>query len=139
MTNTKGSPPLSRGRRLDLAWTTCPRERLTSGNLATLIRDKHVVGGTTKPDDLPERSAPRRVHDDQVRDLSARAPMWTQLSARSPPRTAQRVRPVPATRISARTVWTAASPASRPPSAPPDRTCRGPLDRLKTVDRPNRW
>jgi transaldolase len=48
------------------------RERLTSGNLAALIRDKHVVGVTTNPTIFASALAHGESYDAQVRDLAAR-------------------------------------------------------------------
>ncbi|WP_156756480.1 transaldolase [Actinokineospora pegani] len=48
------------------------RERLTSGNLAELIRDKHVVGVTTNPTIFAGALADGAAYDDQVRELAAR-------------------------------------------------------------------
>ncbi|MEU6643007.1 transaldolase [Saccharomonospora sp. NPDC046836] len=48
------------------------RERLTSGNLAELIRDKHVVGVTTNPTIFAAALSNGAVYDDQVRELAAR-------------------------------------------------------------------
>ncbi|SDC15358.1 transaldolase [Actinokineospora iranica] len=48
------------------------RERLTSGNLAELIRDKHVVGVTTNPTIFAAALSDGEAYDAQVRDLVAR-------------------------------------------------------------------
>lgn len=48
------------------------RERLTSGNLAELIRDKHVVGVTTNPTIFANALSNGEAYDEQVRDLAAR-------------------------------------------------------------------
>jgi transaldolase len=48
------------------------RERLTSGNLAALIRDKHVVGVTTNPTIFAAALANGASYDEQVRQLAAR-------------------------------------------------------------------
>ncbi|WP_424186024.1 transaldolase [Actinokineospora sp. G85] len=48
------------------------RERLTSGNLAELIRDKHVVGVTTNPTIFAGALADGAAYDEQVRELAAR-------------------------------------------------------------------
>jgi len=48
------------------------RERLTSGNLAELIRDKHVVGVTTNPTIFAGALANGEAYDEQVRELAAR-------------------------------------------------------------------
>ncbi|HWE87858.1 MAG TPA: transaldolase [Pseudonocardiaceae bacterium] len=49
------------------------RERLTSGNLAALIRDKHVVGVTTNPTIFAAALANGASYDEQVRQLAARS------------------------------------------------------------------
>ncbi|MFC4002290.1 transaldolase [Prauserella oleivorans] len=48
------------------------RERLTSGNLAELIRDQHVVGVTTNPTIFANALSNGKAYDEQVRDLAAR-------------------------------------------------------------------
>ncbi|GAA1976142.1 transaldolase [Amycolatopsis minnesotensis] len=48
------------------------RERLNSGNLAGLIRDKHVVGVTTNPTIFANALADGEAYDEQVRELAAR-------------------------------------------------------------------
>jgi transaldolase len=48
------------------------RERLNSGNLAALIRDKHVVGVTTNPTIFANALAKGEAYDEQVRELAAR-------------------------------------------------------------------
>ena len=48
------------------------RERLTSGNLAALIRDKHVVGVTTNPTIFQSALHNGESYDEQVRALAAR-------------------------------------------------------------------
>jgi transaldolase len=48
------------------------RERLNSGNLAALIRDKHVVGVTTNPTIFAAALANGASYDEQVRQLAAR-------------------------------------------------------------------
>jgi transaldolase len=48
------------------------RERLNSGNLAGLIRDKHVVGVTTNPTIFANALSDGEAYDEQVRDLAAR-------------------------------------------------------------------
>ena len=48
------------------------RERLTSGNLADLIRDKHVVGVTTNPTIFAGALSDGEAYDEQVRELAAR-------------------------------------------------------------------
>ncbi|HEX3789460.1 MAG TPA: transaldolase [Pseudonocardiaceae bacterium] len=48
------------------------RERLTSGNLASLISDKHVVGVTTNPTIFAGALSHGESYDEQVRELAAR-------------------------------------------------------------------
>jgi transaldolase len=48
------------------------RERLTSGGLAALVRDKHVVGVTTNPTIFQKAISGSAVYDDQVSDLAVR-------------------------------------------------------------------
>src|SRR4051812_22180012 len=48
------------------------RERLESGNLAELIRDKHVVGVTTNPTIFATALSKGESYDAQVRELAAR-------------------------------------------------------------------
>ncbi|KID30307.1 transaldolase [Prauserella rugosa] len=48
------------------------RERLNSGNLAELIRDKHVVGVTTNPTIFANALSDGEAYDEQVRELAAR-------------------------------------------------------------------
>ncbi|MFD8495357.1 transaldolase [Amycolatopsis sp. NPDC059657] len=48
------------------------RERLDSGNLAALVRDKHVVGVTTNPTIFANALAKGDAYDAQVRELAAR-------------------------------------------------------------------
>src|SRR5215467_6533078 len=48
------------------------RERLTSGNLVELIRDKHVVGVTTNPTIFATALSDGEAYDAQVRELAAR-------------------------------------------------------------------
>jgi transaldolase len=48
------------------------RERLTSGNLAALIRDKHVVGVTTNPTIFQNALHDGESYAEQVRELAAR-------------------------------------------------------------------
>ncbi|MGQ0838946.1 transaldolase [Actinokineospora sp.] len=48
------------------------RERLTSGSLAELIRDKHVVGVTTNPTIFAGALSDGEAYDGQVRELAAR-------------------------------------------------------------------
>lgn len=48
------------------------RQRLTSGNLAALIADKHVVGVTTNPTIFAGALSHGESYDEQVRELAAR-------------------------------------------------------------------
>jgi transaldolase len=48
------------------------RERLVSGTLAELVRDKHVVGVTTNPTIFQKAITGSSLYDDQIRDLSRR-------------------------------------------------------------------
>jgi transaldolase len=48
------------------------RERLRTGNLADLVRDKEVVGVTTNPSIFQKALANGAAYDDQVRDLALR-------------------------------------------------------------------
>ncbi|GAA1191215.1 transaldolase [Prauserella alba] len=48
------------------------RDRINSGNLAELIRDKHVVGVTTNPTIFAGALADGEAYDEQVRELAAR-------------------------------------------------------------------
>ncbi|GAB2967331.1 transaldolase [Amycolatopsis acidiphila] len=48
------------------------RERLNSGNLAGLIRDKHVVGVTTNPTIFANALSDGEAYDEQVRELADR-------------------------------------------------------------------
>ncbi|RZS29777.1 transaldolase [Herbihabitans rhizosphaerae] len=48
------------------------RERLNSGNLAELVRDKSVVGVTTNPTIFANALADGEAYDEQVRELAAR-------------------------------------------------------------------
>jgi transaldolase len=48
------------------------RRRLNTGNLAELIRDKHVVGVTSNPTIFAKALADAEDYDDQVRELAAR-------------------------------------------------------------------
>jgi transaldolase len=48
------------------------RERLATGNLATLIRDKHVVGVTTNPTIFASALAHGESYDQHIRELAAR-------------------------------------------------------------------
>jgi transaldolase len=48
------------------------RERLTTGSLATLIRDFHVVGVTTNPTIFQKAISGSPTYDEQVRDLARR-------------------------------------------------------------------
>src|SRR5262245_10752810 len=48
------------------------RERLVTGNLAALIRDRQVVGVTSNPTIFAAALADAEVYDQQVRELAAR-------------------------------------------------------------------
>ena len=48
------------------------RERLTSGNLADLVENKHVVGVTSNPTIFQKALEKSLAYDDQVRDLKVR-------------------------------------------------------------------
>ncbi len=48
------------------------RERLDSGNLADLVRDKHLVGVTTNPTIFQKALSQGAAYDDQMRDLALR-------------------------------------------------------------------
>jgi transaldolase len=48
------------------------RERLTSGNLAALVRDKHVVGVTSNPTIFAKALEHAEDYDSQVRELASR-------------------------------------------------------------------
>ena len=48
------------------------RERLVTGTLAELVRDKHVVGVTTNPTIFQKAISGSSLYDDQVRDLARR-------------------------------------------------------------------
>ncbi|XRQ15649.1 transaldolase [Actinomadura welshii] len=48
------------------------RERLRTGNLAELVKDKHVVGVTSNPTIFAKALAKGSAYDDQVRDLAVR-------------------------------------------------------------------
>jgi transaldolase len=48
------------------------RERLRSGSLAALVRDKHVVGVTTNPSIFQKALSDGAAYDKQVRDLAER-------------------------------------------------------------------
>jgi len=48
------------------------RSRLQTGDLAALIRDKHVVGVTTNPSIFQKALSDGAAYDDQVRDLALR-------------------------------------------------------------------
>lgn len=48
------------------------RQRLTSGNLAELVRDKHVVGVTSNPTIFAKALEQAEDYDEQVRGLAAR-------------------------------------------------------------------
>jgi transaldolase len=48
------------------------RERLTSGNLAALVADKHVVGVTSNPTIFQKAMEKGAAYDEQLRDLAVR-------------------------------------------------------------------
>jgi transaldolase len=48
------------------------RERLETGNLASLMKDKHVVGVTSNPTIFAKALSKGSAYDDQVRDLAVR-------------------------------------------------------------------
>ncbi|MCW2572358.1 MAG: transaldolase [Frankiales bacterium] len=48
------------------------RERLRTGNLEQLVRDKHVVGVTTNPSIFQKAMSEGTAYDDQLRDLALR-------------------------------------------------------------------
>ncbi|MGP4028529.1 transaldolase [Actinomadura sp. 3N407] len=48
------------------------RERLRTGNLADLVKDKHVVGVTSNPTIFAKALSKGTAYDDQVRDLAVR-------------------------------------------------------------------
>ncbi|MGH3094909.1 MAG: transaldolase family protein, partial [Streptosporangiales bacterium] len=48
------------------------RERLVSGNLAELVRDRHLVGVTSNPNIFQKAITGSDTYDEQVRDLAAR-------------------------------------------------------------------
>jgi transaldolase len=48
------------------------RERLTSGNLAALMRDRHVVGVTSNPTIFAHALSKGSVYDEQISDLALR-------------------------------------------------------------------
>jgi transaldolase len=48
------------------------RERLRTGNLADLVRDKHVVGVTTNPSIFQKALSEGDAYDEQIRDLALR-------------------------------------------------------------------
>jgi transaldolase len=48
------------------------RERLVTGTLAELVRDKHVVGVTTNPSIFQKAITGSEIYDDQIRDLARR-------------------------------------------------------------------
>jgi transaldolase len=48
------------------------RDRLKTGNLAELVRDKHVVGVTSNPTIFAKALSQGTAYDDQIRDLAVR-------------------------------------------------------------------
>jgi transaldolase len=51
--------------------TTCPRQRLTSGSLATLIHDQHVSRVTTNPTIFAKAISDKNAYAEQVTQLAA--------------------------------------------------------------------
>lgn len=115
------------------------RRRLNTGNLAGLIRDKHVVGVTSNPTIFAKALSDAADYDDQVRELAARG---ASLDAA--------VREITTTDIRNacdlfRNVWQATGGVDGRVSIEvdprlaheTDRTVAEALDLWKTVDRPN--
>lgn len=48
------------------------RERLVTGNLQSLIDEKHIVGVTSNPTIFQKALEKGHVYDDQIRDLAVR-------------------------------------------------------------------
>ncbi len=48
------------------------RERLRTGNLADLVRDRNIVGVTTNPSIFHKAMSEGTAYDEQLRDLAAR-------------------------------------------------------------------
>src|SRR3712207_5800954 len=48
------------------------RDRLHTGNLAQLVRERHVVGVTTNPTIFQKAISSGSAYDDQIRDLALR-------------------------------------------------------------------
>jgi transaldolase len=48
------------------------RERISSGNLAALLREKHVVGVTTNPTIFQKAISGSAIYNDQIRELAVR-------------------------------------------------------------------
>jgi transaldolase len=71
MTNTDRLAELSKAG-VSIWLDDLSRERLTSGNLAGLIRDRHVVGVTTNPTIFQTALHHGESYDEQVRELAAR-------------------------------------------------------------------
>src|ERR1700716_1964291 len=71
MTNTDSLAALS-AAGVSIWLDDLSRERLTTGNLAALIRDKHVVGVTTTPTIFQGALSHGESYDEQVRELAAR-------------------------------------------------------------------
>ncbi|HEY0805374.1 MAG TPA: transaldolase [Pseudonocardiaceae bacterium] len=71
MTNTERLAALS-AAGVSIWLDDLSRERLTSGNLAALIRDRHVVGVTTNPTIFQNALHHGESYDEQVRELAAR-------------------------------------------------------------------
>ncbi|MGH3759389.1 transaldolase [Actinophytocola sp.] len=115
------------------------RRRLTTGNLAGLVRDKHVVGVTSNPTIFAKALSGAADYDDQVRELAARG---ASLSAA--------VKEITTTDIRNacdlfRDVWQATGGVDGRVSIEvdprlaneTDKTVAEALDLAKTVDRPN--
>ena len=57
------------------------RERLRSGNLEQLVRDKHVVGVTSNPTIFQKALSQGDAYDDQTATWRCAAPTWARPSA----------------------------------------------------------
>ncbi|HET9140083.1 transaldolase [Actinophytocola sp.] len=115
------------------------RERLVTGNLDELIRDRHVVGVTTNPTIFAAALAKGETYDEQVRELAARGASLHDV-----------VRDLTTTDVrnacdKFRDVWAATGGVDGRVSIEvdprlahdSDRTTAEALDLWKTVDRPN--
>ena len=65
------------------------RERLNTGNLAELIRDKHVVGVTTNPTIFANAMSKGDAYDERTRELAAQG-ADVEATIRAWPRTPRR-------------------------------------------------